>query len=94
MNTFTAAFTALFIVGLSAAAPAQAGEPQRLEPYRFEPYVLRHASPGTHFWTWWQTRFDDYRVAPWCDPTDPSYMKPGRRRPPCRAVEGVGEVWR
>ena len=89
MSTFTAAFTALLLVGFSAGIQAEAGE-----PHRFEPHVLRHASPGTHFWTWWQTKFDDYRVAPWCDPTNPDYIKPGPRRPPCRAGESIGQVLR
>ena len=70
MNNFTAPF-ALLLVGISAGTQAGAGEPRR-----FEPYVLRHANPGTHFWTWWQTKFDDYSVAPWCDPTNPNYIKP------------------
>src|SRR3954469_9111178 len=84
-----AAFITVIIVGLSAGIQAQAGEPHRvdLDALRHAE-ALRRTSPGTQFWTWWQTMFDDRRVAPWCDPTNPNYMPPSPRRPPCRPHQG------
>src|SRR3954454_8180670 len=89
MSTLNAAFIAAVIVGLSGGLQARAGEPRRFEPDALRyAEVLRHTSPGTQFWTWWRTMFEDYRVAPWCDPTNPNYIRPGPRRPPCRPHPG------